>query len=66
METSRGVQVKEINNVSSYLSSNDIRLHFGLGNLTVVPRVELSWPGGARQTLTDVAVNQVLSVDEPK
>jgi enediyne biosynthesis protein E4 len=66
VETSRGVQVKEINNVSSYLSSSDIRLHFGLGNDTVVPRVELSWPGGTRQTLTDVAVNQVLSVDEPK
>ena len=31
VETAGGVQVKEINNVASYLSSNDIRLHFGLG-----------------------------------
>ena len=31
VQTSQGVQVREINNVASYLSSNDIRLHVGLG-----------------------------------
>ena len=66
VETAAGVQVKEINNVSSYLSSNDIRLHFGLGTAPTIRRLEVLWPGGTKQTLTDVAVNQILAVAEPK
>jgi enediyne biosynthesis protein E4 len=66
VDTSGGVQVKEINNVSSYLSSSDIRLHFGLGTSNIVRRIELVWPSGTKQTLTDVAVNQVLAIEEPK
>ena len=66
VETAGGVQVKEINNVASYLSSNDIRLHFGLGKAGIVRRLEVVWPSGTRQTLNDVAVNQILAVEEPK
>lgn len=66
VETSRGVQAKEITNVSSYLSSSDIRLHFGLGPATSIRRIEMAWPSGVKQTLTDVAVNQVLVVEQPK
>ncbi len=61
-----GVQHKEINNAASYLSSNDLRLHFGLGEAAIVQSIELLWPSGARQTLKDVAVNQILAVYEPK
>ena len=66
VETAGGIQVKEINNAASYLSSNDIRLHFGLGKAGIVRRLEVVWPSGTRQTLTDVAVNQILAVEEPK
>ncbi len=65
VETPGRVQVREINNVASYLSSHDTRLHVGLGNATIVPRIEILWPSGAKQTLTGVAVNQVLTVKEP-
>ncbi len=58
------VQSTEITNVASYLSSNDIRLHVGVGNAKVIERIEIRWPGGTRQTLTDVAVNQILVVKE--
>jgi hypothetical protein len=58
-------QVREINNVASYLSSNDTRLHVGLGDAATVQRIEVLWPSGARQVLTDVAVNQVLLIREP-
>jgi len=66
VETSEKKQVKEINNVASYLSSNDIRLHFGLGKAKTIQRVEVLWPSGLRQVLKDVAVNQILVVDEPQ
>ncbi len=64
LETSEGVQVGEVNNVASYESSNDIRLHFGLGAAKTIRRIEIAWPSGAKQVLQDVAVNQVLMVKE--
>jgi hypothetical protein len=63
--TSGGVQVLEINNVASYLSSNDLRLHVGLGAATTVQKIDIAWPSGTKQTLTDVAANQILTVKEP-
>ena len=58
-------QVREINNAASYLSSNDTRLHLGLGDARVVRSLEILWPSGRRQVLTDVAANQILVVKEP-
>ncbi len=58
-------QVREINNVASYLSANDVRLHVGLGAATVVPRIAIRWPSGTLQTLTDVPADQILTVREP-
>ncbi|MCI0775951.1 MAG: ASPIC/UnbV domain-containing protein, partial [Chloroflexi bacterium] len=38
---------------------------FGIGSAERVDRVEIKWPSGVSQTLTDVTVNQVLEVIEP-
>ena len=65
IHTSDGTQVREISNVASYLSSNDVRLHVGLGSSKVAQRIEIRWPSGAKQTLADVPANQILSVKEP-
>ncbi len=65
IETADGVQVREINNVASYLSSSDVRLHVGLGSAKAARRIDVLWPDGARQVLNDVAANQVLVVKEP-
>jgi hypothetical protein len=65
LETAEGRQVRQINNVASYLSSSDVRLHFGVGAARTIPRIEILWPGGGRQELEDVPVNQILVVEEP-
>ena len=65
VQTSNGLQVREINNVASYLSANDIRLHVGLGTAKTVQQIEVLWPSGTKQTLKDVAVNQILVIKEP-
>jgi hypothetical protein len=59
-------QVREITNVASYLSSNDTRLHLGLGDAKRVQQLEILWPSGRRQVLKDVAANQILVVKEPE
>jgi len=57
-------QVRDNTNVSSYLSSSDLRLHFGIGDATDVERIEIVWPGGGRQVVERVKADQVLRVEE--
>jgi hypothetical protein len=65
VEAGGKTQVREITNVASYLSANDTRLHVGLGTAPSA-RLELLWPSGLRQTLTDVRANQIVVVKEPE
>lgn len=58
-------QYAEVQSGSSYLSHNDFRIHFGLGQKRLVETLELHWPSGEVQTLHNVAANQVLTVHEP-
>ena len=51
---------------SSYLSQSELTLTFGLGAAVKVPRVEIAWPSGIVDVLTDVAANQTLTVEEGK
>ncbi len=54
-----------VSTASSYLSSNDKRVHFGLGKDTKVRLVEVTWPSGTVQKLESVAADQILTVKEP-
>jgi len=65
VRTATRLQVREINNVASYLSSSDTRLHVGLGSDTIIQELEILWPSGRRQVLKDVAADQILTVKEP-
>jgi hypothetical protein len=56
--------VEEVAATKGYLSASDPRPHFGLGSATRADAVEIRWPDGKVQTLTDVAANQILSVTE--
>jgi enediyne biosynthesis protein E4 len=58
------VQVRDINSAASYLSANDTRLHVGVGTAKTIDRIEILWPGGSKQVLENVAVNQTLVVKE--
>ncbi|HEY1424215.1 MAG TPA: CRTAC1 family protein, partial [Candidatus Acidoferrum sp.] len=49
----------------SYLSSSDKRVHLGLGVDAVATSIEIRWPSGIIQTLSNVSGDQILNVDEP-
>jgi hypothetical protein len=51
---------------SGYLSQDDGRLHFGLGAATTVDKLIVRWPSGREQTLEKLAVDKVMTVEEPK
>jgi enediyne biosynthesis protein E4 len=48
-----------------YLGGSDPRLHFGLDNAALADLVEVTWPSGQNQYLTNVAANQVIHLVEP-
>src|SRR5262249_32755662 len=57
-------QTREIKSGGSYLSSSDLRAHFGLGGATKVDLLNVRWPGGRIQVLRDVPANQTVTVQE--
>jgi hypothetical protein len=59
-------QADEVRSGGSYLSQNDLRLHFGLGAAAAAVRIEIDWPSGAQQVLRDVAGDRVLRIEEPR
>jgi hypothetical protein len=57
-------QTDEVHSGGSYLSQNDPRIHFGLANAAKIDKVEIRWPSGLKDTLTNLAVDQHYSVVE--
>jgi enediyne biosynthesis protein E4 len=58
------IQYDEVRSGGSYLSQSDLRLHFGLGTHKKIDKVEIFWPSGKKDTLTDVAPDHFYSVLE--
>jgi hypothetical protein len=57
-------QTDEVRSGGSYASHSDFRLHFGLGSATMVDRIEIRWPSGAVEKLSNVAAGQSIRVRE--
>jgi len=51
---------------SGYLSQDDGRLHFGLGAAANIDKLLVHWPSGREQVLTNLTVDRVLTVEEPR
>jgi hypothetical protein len=63
--TPQGVQTATVTTASSYLSSGDKRVHFGLGRAASVRELGIRWPSGIVENLRDVKGDQILRVEEP-
>jgi len=48
----------------SYISANDQRLHFGLGDATDAGTAEIHWPSGVKQTVKLPAVDRIYTITE--
>ncbi len=57
--------IREVKTGQSYLSQSDMRVHWGLGDASKVPLIEVRWPSGRTSRLENVAADQVLTVREP-
>jgi hypothetical protein len=58
------VQIDEVRSGGSYLSQNDLRVHFGLGAAEKVDKVEIRWPSGKTEALENLAADHFYYVKE--
>ena len=59
-------QRQDVLSGGSYLSSNDLRPHFGLGDSTDPGTAEIHWPSGARETIKLPAPDRIYTIEEGK
>ena len=64
VKSAGGKQFSEVRGGSSYLSQNDLRLHFGLGAAKQIESVEIRWPSGKIETLANVAADAIYTIVE--
>ena len=64
--TGQRIQFNAATTAVGYNSSSDKRVHFGLENATLIDKLELAWPSGTKQVLTNVKADQIITVIEPK
>jgi len=57
-------QIDEVRSGGSYLSQNDLRLHFGLEKRTKIDSIEVRWPSGAIDKIADARVNKIITIKE--
>ena len=56
--------VDEVRSGSSYISNNDMRVHFGLGAATKIDWLQIRWPSGLTERFTDIAVDKIHTLKE--
>jgi enediyne biosynthesis protein E4 len=56
--------VDEVRSGSSYISNNDMRVHFGLGPAAKIEWIEIRWPSGLVEKFVDLGVDAIHTVKE--
>ena len=64
IETESGRQMQEVRGGSSYESSNDLRLHFGIGTATTVKNLTVRWTDGSLQQFKNVPADRIYKLKE--
>ncbi|MGH9496380.1 MAG: CRTAC1 family protein [Candidatus Sulfotelmatobacter sp.] len=62
--TSKMTQIDEVHAGGSYNSTNDTRLHFGLGSESTIKKIEVQWPSGAHQEFNEVPADAIYELKE--
>ena len=65
LTTAAGSQWVTVTTGGSYLSASDKRAHFGLGAASAAQSIQIRWPSGVLQTLSNIHADQILTVNEP-
>jgi hypothetical protein len=58
------VQFNEVRSGTSYFSQNDLRLHFGLGQNSLINKLEVFWPSGQKDVYQDLPADMIYTLTE--
>jgi enediyne biosynthesis protein E4 len=58
------VQVEQAKGGMSYMSASDPRIHFGLGKRHKIESLQITWPSGQVDRLTNVPIDQIIAIKE--
>jgi hypothetical protein len=64
VKTASRILVDEVRSGSSYISNNDMRVHFGLGNSDKIDWLEVRWPSGLTERFANPGVDQIQTIKE--
>jgi hypothetical protein len=56
--------MRHVTGGSGYASQNSMRLHFGLGDATLVTSLTIRWPSGAKQVFSEIPPNRLVQITE--
>ncbi len=63
--TSEGVaHVEQAEGGMGYMSASDPRIHFGLGKRSKIESLEITWPSGQVDQLSNVPIDQIIAIKE--
>src|SRR3984885_838517 len=63
--TSEGfVHIEQAKGGMSYMSASDPRVHFGMGKRSTIDSLEITWPRGQVDRLTNLSIDQIIAVKE--
>lgn len=60
------IQSRQVEGGTGKGNQNEMILHFGMGSRSLPVDLEILWPGGETQNITDVSLNQICSVTQPQ
>ena len=66
VDSASGKQWNTVRSGSSYCSQSDLAVTFGLGKDTSVKSLDIEWPSGLKQSLSNIPANQCITVEEGK
>jgi len=66
IETSSGIQVRQLSLARGFMSADEAVIHFGLGNDSRIDRLTVSWPSGHSQSFNDIPAGNLLTIREVK
>lgn len=67
IKTDKRTQIREVQAGASYLSQNDLRVHFGLGKAEKIENIEVRWSDGSTEKIsTNISANRIHIVTQSK
>jgi hypothetical protein len=64
VRTADAQMIDEVHSGNSHLSQSDLRLHFGLGKVDRIAKVEIFWPSGAHEEIPNVPADAIYTIVE--